>query len=536
MDHAHRPRYEPRYDGDLVDSVDSVDFAPPVDETDIARAWTAVQAFANDGKGKAKDVPRLLERTGNFAGAQALMPAIAKRAPGAIVLACAAQLDMNLDAQIALALGLDGDVKEPVSKPELLRHLQRQTEYGIAQVGANEAVVTKLRALFPGPLAHTFPALASIPASMHDQARLVRWYIESTNPTVAALAILRAGNVASLVPTLDALAAWAWLDHVQVAANWKYADQLVVLRDATTTADAKTKLAAFASAVTADEAQREREQTAANAEIPTQLAGDDDAALLGVAARSMMPNVDRKQATARLAGEPAELVLQFVVATDIDTDPTQGIELLLGASADGARTECLRAFMRQAIGSNLVDALSHDRLRSRVRKVIGRDVSLLELIHPSWLEEAHPIVVVDESLRNWAYEDKHARTRLWLAAGSAGAARLGCRQVRADKGNGWVDDLPFDADDLQLRRFVLNSSDAKSVKRVQQRYLHDGASEVAADANDVVAIDSAVYVPATRLGSTSRPSRTVRIRRSRSRGSPTCPPPIATRCSAIRRR
>lgn len=435
-------------------------------------AWKQFDEFATSGKGiKASELPHVIQRIGWSDGIKARLPEAARFAPGGTMIECARLASLPIVDALVLALET---AKTPASSAEVQRYLQTHERAELAKLDTNVGLVDKLRAVFAKrPFGEVMPEIADVPVELHDRPNLIKWFVETTTPTVAAYHLATSGD--TVVATLDKLDAWSWLDHIRLASHITYASGLAKMRDATTNAAAKAKLTSLAAQFTADAGQRQVETIAANSEIHSQLRGKDDVALLETAARtqrSMQP-LDDKQVGKRLAGESADLVLHFLIATFPSV--ARGIETLFAAT--GTRSEHLREFLHAQDDNEVVMALTNDRLRKMVRSVLGRGASLLGLFPRSNYDFIHVDVVRDAALRQWVYEDDHPETLLWLAVGSRSAASEGCRLVRKEKSNDWVSRLSAAADEVQLRRFALSSRDDAAVGRVRA-LLNDPADRV----------------------------------------------------------
>ncbi|MDQ3367354.1 MAG: hypothetical protein M3680_18170 [Myxococcota bacterium] len=459
--------------------------APSTQEAREA-AWKELEAFAKEGKGRASDVPRLVRVVAHDEGVKTLLPELAKRVPGNLVLELAEDVGFELVATLALAV----DATAPPSKAVLLRYLHQRGNLELADLGADAGLVTKLRGLLPGPMGMALPQLANL-SSIQDKLPLVKWYLETTAPGIAAIQLASEARSKALAATLDALDEWVWLDHLPIAANTAIGAELAELAKNTTNDVAKVKLAALQATYTRDANARNDELRAAVTALPKQVENKNDTALLDTAARTqqMETKVDSKKLLARLRGESAEMVLQYLFVTDHPAEV--GIEAL--AQATGDRAQHLREYLRMKGSVEVAELLAKDGARKQVRKLLGRSTTLFELLDGSTLDRVHASVAGDEALRRWIYEDPDERATLWLAAASAQNAKQNCRLVASEHGNGWVKRLPASADEHQLRRFVLNSKDAKAVKLVKDTLLRDAPHTVDAEQSEVEAIDSATY-------------------------------------------
>ena len=458
---------------------------PVVDEPAAFTSWKFIAAFAKDGTGKASELPFHASQSLENTAVIDLLPQVAKHTAGDIVLECASILKRSLAEQIDLALG----AQKPITNAALLYHLRNQSPTTLATLAARQDLMDKLRRMFPGPLGHVLPVLQDVPSEIAETPPWIKWYVETTDPTVAALYLAR---TADAVSSLDSLHAWGWLDHLHVEGGGLFDFTLEVMRDKTKDAGAKAKLTALTKGYIEEPKDQVADAAKAQVELKDQLDKNDDVALLDAAARTRTDTkADPKRVAARLAGRDVGIVFEYVRITNVDVKT--GIELLLASK--GPHAEAVRAFLRAAERKDVVAALADDKMRNSVRKAVGRDVGLRELFDPTpGLQEAlHPMVLEHEALRQWVYEDKHAANKLWLAAGSGAGARKGCRLVKAERGMDWVEHIPFDTDQKTLERFVLNCTDAKATKLVRDRYLHESSIEVDASENATVEIDQATY-------------------------------------------
>lgn len=450
-------------------------------------AWKALEEFAKQGKGKARELPKLVQRAAYPEGVKKLMPEIAKRAPGDIVVELAESVDLELVEGVRLAV----NAKPPASRAVLQRYLHPRGNNEVKDLGDDAELVKKLRAAMPGPMGVALPQLASLPSMIHDNLPLMTWYVETTAPMIAAVQYAAEAKSKPLAATLDTLDAWGWLDHVQIAASGVFGNGLPELESNTKNQAAKTKLAALGAKYTPDQNKRSAELKEAMAALPKQVENKDDAALLDTAARTqqMPTKVDDEKLLSRLRGESAEMVFQYVTAAR--HDPETVSEAFAYAKGDAA--QYLREYLRREGNGSTVEALTNDAARKHIRKVLGRSTSLLELLEGLTIHTVQARVAGDEALRRWIYEDPDERATLWLAAGQAQGAKQNCRLVASEHGNGWVKRLTSSANSSQLRRFVLNSNDAGATKFIKDNLLRDAPHSVDAAQSEVVAIDGATY-------------------------------------------
>ncbi len=450
-------------------------------------AWKALEEFAKQGKGKASELPKLVQRAGYAEGVKKLMPEIAKRAPGDIVIELADSVDLDLVEGVRLAV----NAKPPATRAVLQRYLHPRGNNEVKDLGDDAELVKKLRAVMPGPMGVALPQLADLPSMIHDNLPLMTWYVETTAPMIAAVRYATNGKSKPLAATLDTLDAWGWVDHVQIAATDVFGHNLPELERNTKNQAAKTKLAALAAKFTKDPSKRNDELRTALKELPKEVENKDDAALLDTAAHTLgeANKVDDKKLLSRLRGESAEMVFQYVLAARHDIDTV--VEAFANAKGDSA--PYLREYLRGKGNDATFKALTNDIARKHIRKVLGRSTSLLELLEGLTLHTVQTKVAADEALRRWIYEDPDERATLWLAAGQAEGAKRNCRLVANEHGNGWVKRLTSSADASQLRRFVLNSNDAGATKFINDNLLRDAPHSVDAAQSEVVAIDGATY-------------------------------------------
>ncbi|MBA3395874.1 MAG: hypothetical protein H0T89_24800 [Deltaproteobacteria bacterium] len=457
-------------------------------------AWKAIEEFAKQGKGKASDLPKLVQRLNHSEGVKKLMPEIAKRAPGDIVIELADAVNLELVEGVRLAV----NARPPATRAVLQRYLHPRGNNEVKDLGDDADLVKKLRAVMPGPMGVALPQLASLPSMIHDNLPLMTWYVETTAPMIAAVQYAGAAQSKSkpLAATLDTLDAWGWVDHVQIAASDVFGRNLTELANNTKNEAAKTKLATLAAKYTMDAVKRNDELRAAHQELPKQIEKKDDAALLDAAARTLSQenNVDDKKLLSRLRGESAEMVFQYVIAARHDIETVA--EAFANAKGDSA--PYLREYLRREESSGTVKALTNDAARKHIRKVLGRSTSLLELLEGLTIDTVHAKIAADEALRRWIYEDPDERATLWLAAAEAQGAKRNCRLVASEHGNGWVKRLTGSADTGHLRRFVLNSNDAGATKFIKDNLLRDAPHSVDAAESEVVAIDGATYGAGTK--------------------------------------
>jgi hypothetical protein len=453
-----------------------------------------LKQFAATGKGDARQLPMLVHHTSSPSDVLPLMPDIAKHASGDVVLDCASVLEMR--PVMALALAKSSTKKQPTTA-HVRDWLRLQSAAGIASLDA--AAVNTLRATQKGTFGEVFPQLSHLPTELHANRALIDWYITTTNSTIVAAKLTTyAVNSETLRATLDVVDEWGWLDHLDISASSMIGYGLTLLQSTKTTRPGvKAKLAALASKYNSDLTYDEKLKAKAKTDLDKHVADNasSDTDLLDAAARSDDAASDESQVKKRLTGESAEVVFQYLAATQASTKGhlRLGIELL--AASKGPRQECLQAFLQSGSAAPMTQALADDRARRQVRATLGQNFNIRHLFSPLDWEQVHEHIVRDEALRQWAYQGADARDLLWVAVGSANGAKLGCRLVKAERGLAWLSQLPFDTDRKLLQRFILSSNDAKAVKLINDRYIRrDGKdSSYEKEDSEVKLIDSATY-------------------------------------------
>ncbi|MEO8701710.1 MAG: hypothetical protein ABI867_16810 [Kofleriaceae bacterium] len=463
--------------------------------------FDALKKFANTGIGlKVRDLPQYYREMNGSSQAGALLPEIAKRVDGKVIIECADLMSVPLHDAVLYAL----HAKTAITRSALADYLSHKSAYELVELEKSERTIEELRDL-GGAFEILLPTLAALPRVMRSKPGLLRWYLERTHPAVAAIQIL--SNLdEDLVKSLDAVKLWDWLDHVHVTANKDIGDALHLLRSTTKDSNATSKATLLLARFEQSSAKREAAIPQARSDLTAALGTNDDAALLDAAARTQGKTIgiDAAVIASRLGGEPVETVYEFVVATMPSI--ARAVELLDHAeeakpvSPGKKPVEHLtkpiaaRRYLRNRPATEMTAALRDDATRSRIRKLVHRDVALLDLIEPEAHEGLHAEIVKDEALRQWLYEDPDPATLLWVAAGSAQGVKLGCRVVKSDKGSfGWVKQLPLTTDPVLLRRFVLNCDDPVATKFVREHVIQDSAHDRSATVNDVVATPSPVY-------------------------------------------
>jgi hypothetical protein len=450
---------------------------------DMKSAWAFVEKFAKDGRGSQKELPRQMSRLGSEMSDQIapLMPEIAKRAKGEIVLECAAILKLPLSKQIRLAL----DAKPKISATALRAHLRGLRGDAVLALDDGTGIVGELRKVLTGPISQELPEIERLDSSLYTRAGFLTWFLTTTNPTIVALQgeHITDPNFAS---ALDALAAanvpqaWGWLQHIHIASLDGVGQNLVTLRDLTNNAAAKARLTALTSKFQTKGDDRAASVPAAQSDLREQLGKQHDSDLLEAAARTQRSQgVSDEKVTARLAGESPDVVIEFLDTMGPSTSLERKLALLDGAR--GSKREHVYHVLRGSLPDDVLAALSNDRVRKQVRRMLGGGVSLRALFSVYDAGELHPKLIGDEALRHWAYEDKSPKNLLWLAAGSAAGAKLGCQLLKRELGVSWVKTIPRDADRLELQRMVLYFPDADTVKWLKTDVLHETEATFSVD-------------------------------------------------------
>jgi hypothetical protein len=153
--------------------------APQLDSADDAKveasphdsttAFEALTAFAEEGKGSARDVARMMKLLANRHKNELLMlmPKIGARMDGDQWLEAAAVFDYVSYFTIQVALE---DAKPPASDAAIKKYLRNLSVEDFAELGKHEGVVATLRGTFKGPLGVVMPQLASLPGTAHATA------------------------------------------------------------------------------------------------------------------------------------------------------------------------------------------------------------------------------------------------------------------------------------------------------------------------------------------------------------------------------
>ena len=409
------------------------------------------------------------------------MPGLARHLTGEQFLEIATIVNYPLGAALESA--------KPIA-PERLRQLLRSlSPEQLAQLGDSPKALANARKALPGPLGLELPALAEVPEVIHGKPAFIQWFVQTTDKTVAAITLAENGD-AELARSLDQLKEWSWLDHLHIAhARLRIGNGLRNLLGATQDASAKATITQMLSgpASISDSvadgpiARKEMAENAAHH-------GDTNALLDSAARGSFVPEPDNKAIVARLAGEPASVVLEFTVATNLHFE--QAIPLL--ARARGARPEHMQKLLSIYYADTRLEAVKIDKLRASIRKVAGMRTPLLSFF-PESADVIRSAVVNNEALREWAYQDKDPTTRLWLAAGGEQDLRKSCQLVQREVGFGWVQQLPASVPQVELRRFALNCGDAKASQFIHDHLLGDKKSFVDPSENSVQPLAGDVY-------------------------------------------
>lgn len=419
-----------------------------------ADAITAVTEFAQTGKGKAKDMPRLLHRISNHdknnSEVQLLLPKIAKRMDGDLFLSCAA--GFNYPSYFTIDAALE-DASPAASAAALRAYLKSRSITELLDLDIDPGVLAKVQKVLPKALAQELPVLAEVPVEMQRKPNIMRWFIDSTPPAVAAV-ILVDNASDELAATLDAIDRWAWLDALKIGGGVWRAGNMRLLR-ATKNKHAQDRLDAILKNAPADPDQDTTDyQKGAGAELAGAVGGKVTTdSLLDLTARAgAIDHRPEREMKEKISGKPAGDVLQFVIAARIAL--AEALGLLLGAP-DVATAHVLALFTTHYDFDERLSALRDDRLRAKIRKVTGRSVPPTAFFDQSILQLIHPGLVKDEALVQWTLESNDPRSYLFIAAGTPAGEKTGFAAVKRVKGLDWVYQLPVDADNGQLRRLAM---------------------------------------------------------------------------------
>ncbi|MBX3155540.1 MAG: hypothetical protein KF773_06055 [Deltaproteobacteria bacterium] len=448
-------------------------------------AFVAIDDFIKSGKGVAGDIPTLISRLDVLRKKQLTprFPELAKRLPGPLVLEVGQALHFQLHFVVDDALR----AKPPVTDDALRAFLRSLTTQELVELGDNPPLVKKLRDHLPGPLAFALPQLAELPETIHTVPELVKWYLQTTTPAVAAMQLLRSPS-AGLVETVAKLKIWTWIDEIAIGSSPRIGTNLTLFR-ASAPEDVQTKIdTKVANHRTG--AEFEAARPGAHTELKARLATRDAKphALLDAAARSEWPRDLDSDAVRRLAGESASTILQYAMTTLLE--PRLALPLL----ADKRAPEVVQAvlFTEWAVTDRLA-ILKDDKLRAAARQGLGRGFPLRSLIHNDEQLTAHVHVIGDEALRHWAYEDKEPATLLWLAVGGEHGFQKSCDLVGRERGFAWVEQLTRTSEEKLLLRLSLNCKDAAAAKHVTENLLHQRALVVDGERNVASPSDGAVH-------------------------------------------
>ncbi len=206
-----------------------------------------------------------------------------------------------------------------------------------------------------------------------------------------ALAVAQAGS-ATLAATLDLdPVLWSFLDHLDIGSGEVLGGSLGQLAKATQDPVAKRKLDKIlktlpqfddaqpenAAAVSAARTQRQQD---ARAELDAHIAGDmPTTAILDATARAGgISGLPTKEIAAKLRGQPASVVLQYVIASTMESRAAMAMLL---ASPDVAADHVMALVYSYSMTHSRIAILADDRLRKRVRNVVGRATPFLERQH-----------------------------------------------------------------------------------------------------------------------------------------------------------
>jgi hypothetical protein len=449
------------------------------------QAYAAIEEFAKTGKGRAQDIPTLFSRLGvvHLKRTVDLYSALSPRLSGAVLLEIADKIYYPLHFAVIHAI----DAKPTVPEAVLRGYLQSRTVEQLVDLDENPKAIAKLRAIFKGPLGFEIPALGGLDAPIHTKVNLVRWYLDTTTPTVAAIELARSASPA-LAATVETIGKWGWLDALHIAADPTVASALREYRQVATKPDVQAKLDKLLTH-SKTEAEHEQGRPAARTELEGRLKKSGDTpGLIDAAARSGSSPGIAADATKRLSGESADTILEVAHTTRLPLATT------LALLADKGAPQHVQMVLHNEALIQRFEALQDDKVRSLARRGLGRAFPLAGLFEGSTdADFVHDLVLEDEALRNWAYEDKDPLTLLWLAAGVTTKHKASCALVGREKGFGWVKQLPRTSPRQRLDRFILNCSDPAAVKHVQDHVLDERKLLVDARTDDPTASDGVVH-------------------------------------------
>ena len=445
----HGARHEDRAD------IMQVPNAPASSSED---AKTRITDFIKKGDGSASEMPKLLKLlTGDdWEDIQTQMPSLGKRMSGAQFLECAAAFDYVVYFAIQIATE---DSSPPASNAALRTYLAHRTVEQLVALEKHEGVIAQLRKFMKGPLGVELPALSHLPSEMRDKQHLMRWYLETTPVAIAAVELANAGSD-YFAETLDAIDGWSWLDALQIPA--RYAVELRGLAAGTKKQPIKDKILGMVKQAGDDAVDQDKLKSDATAHLNASINDNMTTAdLLDSTARAGRSTfLPEEEMFAQMKGKSADEVLQFALASGHKLSKV--LPIVLDAKEVTA-SHVLALFNSRGISSERVEVLSDDRLRPKVRRVVGRAKSLLDFFpDPQDWYLAHPLIVKDEALRQWVYETNDPRAYLWLATASTDGEKLGVQHVERDKGIKWISQLPADTDPLLLRRYLLATKNDKA--------------------------------------------------------------------------
>jgi hypothetical protein len=455
---------------------------------DAENAWQTVIDFIEHGKGAARELPVALRKLDQDHRAQAyeLLPKLRERVAGDVYLECALAAGSALDLAIDEAL----TAHPPISDTRLRAELRARTPEQLAFLDRHTKVLERIKTLMPGKFAMELPQLATLPPAIHKAPEIIRWFLAETDPTVAALTLAEAGVGSTELPkTIAKHKLWSWLKDIHIGASLLHGAGLSAFRDETPIDSPERKqLDAILATYTSDDKLRDERQPAARARVEHQLdEGGDTASLLDAEAQlGTVEGLSARKLDARLKQESAATILQFALVGGLPL--SESIPLL--ARAKGATADQMRLLLTKSDWVRMIDALAVDHLRNEARDLLGRNTPLLTLAPDEEQQRViHVHVVRSDHLREWAYSSHDPRTSLFLAAGSAAGAELGCREVARTIGFGWVRQLSPDASGEQLRRLALNCPHAPTAKFVREHLLGDRAYTIDATENEAQPIE-----------------------------------------------
>lgn len=356
----------------------------------------------------------------------------------------------------------------PVSKERVRKHVARLRAAELTDLTG--AAFVELRKFFPGKLADELPTLVRDLSSLTGNPDVVRWWLTTTEPKLAAHRLATVAD-AALAKTCDEAQLWGWLDDLDGASAYY---GLPELWKSTSDPTAKAKLAAKLGPLATEDPE-----FAAESELHKP---DVDAV---VKRRGSAEELLDATALARGRGDASVADVLATLRRDHPT-PTQAVQILATLTYEpiavvvppllevpGVTATHLLTLWANFGYSEQAAALRDDRLRAAIKKRLGPGVPLRALVDTAYVKAAE--LARDEALRRWWIADAAPADALWLvASGSPAECAAACRALRSDgAGLGWAKQLTAQENQEQLRVLANNCGDAATTAHLRESVIRE---------------------------------------------------------------